>query len=58
MPHILSTLDTKTILAVVAVIIGIVIFAKGMNTTPGGGNNKGNNNSSNNNSNNSNNSSN
>ena len=46
--HVLSTLDGKTILAAVAVILGVVILIKGMGTKPGGGS-KGGSNSSNNN---------
>ena len=46
--HVLSTLDAKTILAAVAVIIGAVLLIKGMGTKPGGSS-KGGSSSSNNN---------
>lgn len=39
--HIISTLDGKTILCAVAVILGIIILFKGMGTKPGGSNGKG-----------------
>lgn len=46
--HVLSTLDGKTILAAVAVILGVVILIKGMGTKPGGGSKSGSNSSNNN----------
>ena len=47
--HIATNLDAKTIGALIAVIFGVIILIKGMNTPPGGSNGKGSGGSSNNN---------